>query len=159
MITKEKKRQILENLKEVFPKANLLVFVNFFGLNVATFRELRKRINAEFGKDAKLAVVKNSLASIALAAAEYDEAQYEKFLKGPTAVFYLLNGDPVNALKLLVNFAKERSSRTSSKVVFSSAILSAANRRRSWPICPPRKSYTQWLLADCKVQFTVRCSL
>ncbi|KAF2957514.1 50S ribosomal protein L10 [Thermotoga sp. Ku-13t] len=108
MITKEKKRQILENLKEVFPKANLLVFVNFFGLDVAMFRELRRRISSKFGKDAKLTVVKNSLASIALAAAKYDEAQYEKFLKGPTAVFCLLNGDPVDALKLLVNFAKEK---------------------------------------------------
>lgn len=108
MITKEKKRQILENLKDVFPKANLLVFVNFFGLDVATFRELRKRIASKFGKDAKITVVKNTLASMALKEAGYEEALFENFLKGPTAVFYSLSDDPVDALKLLVNFAKEK---------------------------------------------------
>jgi len=108
LLTKEKKQQILESLKDVFPKANLLVFVNFFGLDVATIRELRKRINSKYGDNAKLTVVKNSLASIALNEAGYQEAHHEKFLKGPTAVFYCLSGDPVDELKILVNFAKEK---------------------------------------------------
>ncbi|MCS7174726.1 50S ribosomal protein L10 [Pseudothermotoga sp.] len=108
MITKEKKQQILENLMQIFPRANLLVFVNFFGLDVATLRELRKRIASKYGKDAKLTVVKNTLASITLAKVGYSKADYENFLKGPTAVFYVMAGDPLDALKLLVSFAKEK---------------------------------------------------
>uniref|UniRef100_A0A832I9R8 Large ribosomal subunit protein uL10 n=1 Tax=Pseudothermotoga hypogea TaxID=57487 RepID=A0A832I9R8_9THEM len=108
MLTREKKQQILESFKEVLPKANLLVFVNFFGLDVAAIRELRGRINSKHGEDAKLTVVKNSLLSIALNEIGYQEAHYEKFLKGPTALFYSLSGDPVDALRTLVNFAKEK---------------------------------------------------
>ncbi len=108
MITKEKKQQVLKDLMEVFPKANLLVFVNFFGLDVATLRELRKRIVSKYGKDAKLTVVKNTLASITLAKAGYSKSDYEDFLRGPTAVFYSISGDPLDALKLLVSFAKEK---------------------------------------------------
>ncbi|HBT40218.1 MAG: 50S ribosomal protein L10 [Thermotoga sp. 50_1627] len=108
MLTREKKQQILENLKDVFPKANLLVFVNFFGLDVATMRELRRRISSKHGKDARFTVVKNSLLSIVLNEIGYQKADYERFLRGPTAIFYSLSGDPVDALKTLASFAKEK---------------------------------------------------
>lgn len=43
-ITKQKKEEILEKLKENLKKAKMVIFVNFHGLNVASARDLRKML-------------------------------------------------------------------------------------------------------------------
>ena len=40
--TKQKKSELIEELKKLFDKASILVFVNFHGLSVAKERKLRK---------------------------------------------------------------------------------------------------------------------
>lgn len=62
-ITKEKKAQIIEEIKKLLEKANILVFVNFHGLSVAKERKLRnllRKSNIAY-KVAKKTLLKRAL--------------------------------------------------------------------------------------------------
>lgn len=108
MITKEQKQQILKKLREEFSDSSLILFVNYMGFNVATMREIRRRIYSKYQTAAHFTVAKNTLISKALSEVGYDPKEFEKVLAGPTAVLYVRSGDPVDAMKIVTSFAKER---------------------------------------------------
>ena len=68
-ITKQKKAEVVEKLKEGFAKAKSLVFVNFKGLTVGNTTAMRQELKS---KGISYTVAKKTLTSRAL-----DEAKYE----------------------------------------------------------------------------------
>lgn len=68
-ITKAKKTAIIDELKKLFEKASILVFVNFHGLSVAKERKLRRefRKNEIKYKVAKKTLLKRALEAVGLA--------------------------------------------------------------------------------------------
>lgn len=108
LITKEQKQQILKKLKEEFSDSSLILFVNYTGFNVAMMREIRRRIYSKYQRAAHFTVAKNTLIGKALSEVGYDPNEFEKVLAGPTAVLYVRSGDPVDAIKVVTSFAKER---------------------------------------------------
>lgn len=108
MITRAKKKEIVEKLSDKFSKSSLILFTDFKGFDVATFRDLRRRIYERYGTAAHYTVVKNTLLDLALKNAQYDPAEYEMYLKGPTAVLYVEQDEAIDALKIANEFVKER---------------------------------------------------
>lgn len=106
MLTKQQKVAIVEDLAEAFKNNDLVLMVDYKGLNVAQFNELRSML-AEVG--AKIKVVKNKLLNLALQKAGFSD-EHSQFLVGTTAVVYSIDGDPVNILKVLVKFSKSNES-------------------------------------------------
>ena len=90
----------VEKLKQRLADAEAAVFADFRGLTVADANELRGEL-AE--AQAGFAVVKNSLARIAVKEAQLDGV--EPFIDGPTAIAFM-KGDMVAATKKLVDAAK-----------------------------------------------------
>ncbi len=106
MLTRQRKEELVKELSEAFEKSSLVMFADFLGFTVADLTELRARIKERYGQNAKFKVVKNTLLSLSLKNAGY--SGYEEFLKGPTAVLYLFEGDPIEAVKILYNFYKDK---------------------------------------------------
>lgn len=73
-LTREQKEEIVEELKDKIDRHQSITFVNFEGLGVKDFTELRKRLK-EVGGEVK--VVKKTLAEIAFDKAEIDLRDYE----------------------------------------------------------------------------------
>ena len=107
MVTREKKAQILKHLQEVLPNASLILLTDFTGLSVDQMKGLREKIREKFGDGAKYMVVKNTLLRIALEKIGYDPSELGKALEGPTAILYVTEGDPIEAVKTLYNHVKD----------------------------------------------------
>jgi large subunit ribosomal protein L10 len=103
----------IEELKGVFDEAGAVVFAHYAGLTVAEMTGLRIKL-ADAG--AKLKVVKNRLAKIALEGKPGEEAG--AMLKGPTAIMYA--PDPVSAAKIASEYAK-----TNDKLVVIGGVMGA----------------------------------
>ena len=93
----EKVKELTERLKDV----EAAVFADFRGLTVQDAGDLRTAL-AE--NDTQFAVVKNTLAKLAVREAKLDAL--EAFIEGPTAIAFV-KGDPVAAAKALVDAAKK----------------------------------------------------
>ena len=94
------KREFVTEMHGVFENAGIIVLAHYSGLTVAQMNDLRGRM-----KDggARLRVVKNRLAKLALAGT--DVAGAVDLFQGPTVVAY--SDDPVAAPKAAVAFAKQ----------------------------------------------------
>lgn len=83
-------------------KAELAVLTDYKGLTVEQFNGLRDRLRE---KDARIKVIKNRLAKIAVKDTPYEQAISE-LLSGTTAIA-TTEGDPSGPAKVLVDFEKE----------------------------------------------------
>ncbi|MCD6551265.1 50S ribosomal protein L10 [Thermotoga sp.] len=106
MLTRQQKEAIVKEMTEIFKETSLVLFADFSGFTVADLTELRSRLREKYNSGARFKVVKNTLLNLSLKSAGYEE--YEEFLKGPTAVLYVTDGDPVEAVKIIYNFYKEK---------------------------------------------------
>ncbi|MDR2253102.1 MAG: 50S ribosomal protein L10 [Bifidobacteriaceae bacterium] len=88
-----------EQIRERVMNSDAALLTEYRGLTVAQLRELRTNLRA----DATYAVVKNTLAKIALREAGIEGL--DETLTGPTAIAYV-HGDPVTVAKALRDFAK-----------------------------------------------------
>ncbi len=93
------KAEAVETLKGIFADSGVVVVTHYSGLTVAEMTALRGRLREA---DAKLTVVKNRFAKIALQGTP-GEAAADMFT-GPVAIAY--SADPVAAPKAAVDFAK-----------------------------------------------------
>jgi len=96
-MNKSQKAEIIENLSTEFKAANCVVMCDFKGLSVSELEDLRKIART---KEAKVQVVKNTLATIALTNAEMtgiDIVDTNIFVWGE---------DPVATSKTVADFAK-----------------------------------------------------
>ncbi|MCT4621723.1 MAG: 50S ribosomal protein L10 [Marinisporobacter sp.] len=97
----ETKKQVVEEIKEKFSKAQSAVVVSYRGLTVEEATELRKNMR-EAGVEYK--VYKNTLMRLAVKETEFEPLTAD--LTGPNAVAFGYE-DPVTPAKILNDFAKE----------------------------------------------------
>ncbi len=106
VLRRPEKEQLANELTEVFSNSSLVLFSDFSRLNVAQITKIRKALREKFGDGAHLTVAKNTLIRRALEQSGYELSE-EKTLFGPTAVLYVTDGDPIEALRIFVNINKE----------------------------------------------------
>ncbi|MCX7833238.1 MAG: 50S ribosomal protein L10 [Ignavibacteria bacterium] len=103
---REKKVEIIEEIKKLMSESNALYFIDFTYLTVAETNELR---NEFYNSDVKYKVVKNTLALRALKESDKYSPYVDKlseFLVGPTGIVFA-GKDPVIPAKILKkNFDK-----------------------------------------------------
>lgn len=97
----DKKKVIVEEIKEKFEQAKSVVIVDYRGLKVEEATELRK-IFREAGVDYK--IYKNNLVKLALEGTAFETLA--KDLTGPNAIAFGY-GDPVVPAKILKDFSKD----------------------------------------------------
>lgn len=101
MPTKQKKEEILDELREKFQHAKVAVMANYRGQTVASMTRLRKRLR-EKGCDLKVA--KNTLTL--KVAKEMGIEGLEPYLEGPTVIAFS-GEDLVAPAKIFAEFVKE----------------------------------------------------
>jgi large subunit ribosomal protein L10 len=101
--SREEKKKILEDLKEKVKKQKVMVLVNFTGLKVKDFFELRKRLKSA---DSQIKVVKKTLLNLALKELSPDFAQKIDQFKDQIAIVFGF-GDEILPAKILYQFSLE----------------------------------------------------
>ncbi len=102
MLRAEKHESITE-LAAIYKQSSSVIITHYHGLTVSQITALRKLLKA---KGASFKIVKNTLSKIA--AARENIEKIDNFLVGPTALAY--SKDPIDAAKILVEFAKTNES-------------------------------------------------
>ena len=99
-----KKSQVVSELKEILENASSCIAVDFGGVSSATFTPLRKECAKA---NVRLAVVKNSLARIALKGTAFEGM--EQHLKGMSCLVCTMDSDQVVGAKLVKKYvAKDK---------------------------------------------------
>jgi len=96
------KKEVIESLNDIFQSSAIVVIVHNLGVNVASFRELRRSLKAV---GSSCLVTKNTLAKIALQNTDYSHIA-SKF-SGPTAIAYSKD-DVVGLSKVINDFCKDQ---------------------------------------------------
>lgn len=97
----DKKKKIVEDLREIFLKSKVLIVTDYKGLNVTTMNELRRKLREA---DVEYKVVKNSL--LVRASENTDVSLITENFKGPSAIAISCD-NPVAPAKVLIQFAKD----------------------------------------------------
>jgi len=127
-ITRAKKEEIVEELKDKLAKAKIVVFARYKGLTVADLTALRGELKNEEGEGW---VVKNTLTKIALKgissakggpASGWDVP--DKILKGQTALFFSYQ-DELSAPKIIYKFAKDKENLVIKGGIFEGKFIEA----------------------------------
>jgi len=100
-ISKERKEEIVEELREKFTGPNAILLADHTGLKVKEITDLRKRLREA---SVEYMVVKNRLAKIAIK--DSDKEQLESHLDGPNSLIFL-DEDLVRGTKVLFDFIRE----------------------------------------------------
>ena len=100
MISKEKKKAYIEEMKGFFTKTNSIFVTHYQGLSVKQIDELRSEMRKHgiFFK-----ITKNRITKLALERSKYKKL--ENLFSGPTAVAF--SEDAITSAKILTNFAKK----------------------------------------------------
>jgi large subunit ribosomal protein L10 len=116
------KEQLVSELKEKIESATALYYTDFTGLNVKRMTELRRRFRKA---GVEYVVIKNTLALRAV----NESGLVGERLKGPTGL--VMATDPVEAAKILTDFAKTNDQRPTVKGgLFDGASIDAAQVKR-----------------------------
>ena len=116
------KEQLVSELKEKIESATALYYTDFTGLNVKRMTELRRRFRKA---NVEYVVIKNTLALRAV----NESGLVGERLKGPTGL--VVTKDPVEAAKILTDFAKTNDQRPAVKGgLFDGAAIDAAQVKR-----------------------------
>ena len=116
------KEQLVSELKEKISGATALYYTDFTGLNVKRMTELRRRLKKA---NVEYVVIKNTLALRAV----NESGLVGERLKGPTGL--VMAKDPVEAAKILTDFAKANDQRPTVKGgLFDGAAIDAAQVKR-----------------------------
>ncbi len=95
------KKELVETLKTCLSETQILLVVDYKGLNVEAMTELRNELRKE---GSKLEVVKNTL--LTMASEGTDNALIKDFFVGPNAIV-TCKDDPAAPARVLVKFAKD----------------------------------------------------
>jgi large subunit ribosomal protein L10 len=116
------KEQLVSELKEKIGGAKALYYTDFTGLNVTRTTELRRRLNKA---NVEYVVIKNTLALRAV----NESGLVGERLRGPTGL--VMAKDPVEAAKILTEFAKTNDQRPAVKGgLFDGAAIDAGQVKR-----------------------------
>jgi len=99
---REEKVKKVEEYRKLMENARAVYLLDFTGLTVAEFNELRKRLKS---KGYKVKVVKNTLLKRAIDGSVYNGLS--EFLRGPNALLISYDKDVIGILKLFYEFRKE----------------------------------------------------
>ncbi len=110
-MNRTEKSEAIEDLKEVFDDAGVVILAHYAGLTVAEMSKFRAKLRETSGV---LKVIKNRLAKIALDQRAGEAAS--ALFTGPTAIIFAK--DPVAVSKIALDYAKEND-----KLVLRGAIL------------------------------------
>ena len=99
MMTKEAKKNYVEEMKKNFTTNESVMIAQYQGLNVSELDELRKELR---GKGIIFKITKNRITKIAIK--ETPVKDLEKYFTGPTAA--AISSDPISTAKILTKFAK-----------------------------------------------------
>lgn len=98
---RQKKEQIVAEIKEKLEQSSSVILTDYRGLNVSQVTKMRAELR-QAGVEFK--VLKNTLTS--LAANEIGLSELDQYLEGPTALAFSQD-DPVAPAKILIKYAKE----------------------------------------------------
>lgn len=140
-MNREQKKASVKDLKERFQKASITLLADYKGLEVNELNELRQKL---FDNSAKLQVVKNTLAKLAVAETELEPLS--EHFSGTTAVI-TAEEDPVTPTKALIDFAKDRE-LPAIKVGFMSGELMDAAKVLALSKLPSREELLAKLLGS-----------
>lgn len=98
-LNRQEKAVVVEEVSAEVAKAKSIILAEYRGLEVAKITELRKQARA---KGVYLRVLKNTLARRAVAGTAYEKLADK--MSGP--LMYGISDDPVNAAKVMSDFAK-----------------------------------------------------
>ena len=116
------KEQLVSELKEKIGGAKALYYTDFTGLNVKRMTELRRRLKKA---NVEYVVIKNTLALRAV----NESGLVGERLRGPTGL--VMAKDPVEAAKILTEFAKTNDQRPAVKGgLFDGAAIDAGQVKR-----------------------------
>jgi large subunit ribosomal protein L10 len=116
------KEQLVSELKEKIEGAKALYYTDFTGLNVKRMTELRRRFKKA---NVEYVVIKNTLALRAV----NESGLVGERLRGPTGL--VMAKDPVEAAKILTEFAKTNDQRPAVKGgMFDGAAIDAGQVKR-----------------------------
>lgn len=101
MATKAFKKEKIQEMSEIIAKSKVAIVTDYRGLTVAEITDLRRQLQKE---GADYAVVKNTLAKIAVKDTPYDGLT--EFLQGPSAVVFGFE-DQVAPAKVLTQYIKK----------------------------------------------------
>ncbi len=102
MISKEKKKMYIDEMKDFFKKTSSVLVTHYQGLSVKQIDELR----AEMRKHGILfRITKNRITKLALEGSKFKKL--ENLFTGPTAI--ALSEDAITSAKILTKFAKNNS--------------------------------------------------
>lgn len=138
-ITREKKEQLVEDLKERLGSTEVVILTDFRGLTVPAQQELRNKLREA---DSDYQVVKNTLTKIALE--QIDRPVPEAYLNGPTALTYL-HGDIAGPAKALLDFARDTGELTIKGGILGNRIVDADAVKKLADL-PPREILLAQLL-------------
>lgn len=105
-LTKTQKKKIIDTLKEKIAKQKAMIFIDFTGLKIKEFSNLRKKLKENFGE---LKVVKKTLLQFAIKDYNPSVAQDVKKLKGEIALVFGYK-DEMSLTKMVYQFSKEHPS-------------------------------------------------
>jgi len=103
-MNRKEKQATVENLKEAFSSATIVVVAENKGITAGQAIKLRKGVNNAEGSTV---VAKNTLAKLGAQGSQYEVLS--SFLKGPVVLMYS-SGDPIAIAKTVMDFAKENES-------------------------------------------------
>jgi large subunit ribosomal protein L10 len=103
MITREKKENMVQELKARFQKSKASFLVDFKGMKVEQVTNLRKKLYPSQGE---MKVVRNTLAKRALSGLYPEDGPVLKNLQGSNA-FVFAYEDPAKVAKVLTEFSKD----------------------------------------------------
>ena len=114
---KEKKSEVITNIKEKVSKSSFIAVTDYKGFTVSEITSLRKQLQEN---NSEYKIAKNTL--IKLAAKETSLAELEKFLEGPTALL-LGYGEATECAKTFFNFSKEIEKGSVRAAIFEGKVL------------------------------------
>ena len=99
MLSKEAKKNYIEEMKKSFSSNDSVMIAQYQGLNVNELDELRQQLRE---KGIIFKITKNTITKIAIK--ETPVKDLEKYFTGPTAA--AISSDPISTAKILTKFAK-----------------------------------------------------
>ena len=100
MMSKEKKRDYISNMKDAFDKSEAVIVAHYQGLTVTQLDDLRSKMR---DNDIQFKVTKNRITKLALEKTRCKDLK--NLFTGPTAV--ALSQDAITSAKILTKFSKE----------------------------------------------------
>lgn len=124
MVTKQKKSEILKELKDNFKKAKTVIFTQYQGTNVKNMRGLRRKL---LENKVAFKVARKTLMNIAAKDAGFAEIP-DEFMQGPIGLAFGTE-DQVAPAKVIYDFGKIAETVKIAGAIFEGKFINAAEAR------------------------------